>query len=438
MAPRINKRRRWMLWGSLATAIAIGGCAGVPDTDAGLGGTGIVSQAPDEGLGGTGLVAGRPTGGIGGSGHSGPGDDPDGGIGGTGIIGVGIVQGFGSVFVNGREFFLTGSSPVTIDGRAADEGDLARGDTVVVRGRVDPASGRSVADRIDSQHDLIGRVDAVDAGTGQLVVHGQRLIVGPATYGDDAQAAGITLAAFQPGMRVAVSGHLRRDGRWMATRVQRLVDADDRFVVTGHVDAHNRSTGQVRIGAAEFDVAPAAAATIGVGQRVRLSGRMDGTRLRADTVSRPLLAVPVAGQIVEVSGLVQDVTPEGRILCNGLWLRVAPSTQWLGGGGTELIPDLPVSARGRAQRDGSVVIERIVLRADFTRVRLNATGERGASPDAGANATDPPGKSRSPNAGPKPKINKPSVEKPNIHRPDLPPVQGRGASSLHRPPQSYK
>src|ERR1700690_592414 len=61
----------------------------------------VGSPAADRGIGGTGAPAAGPA-------------ISDRGIGGTGIVGV--VTGFGSVFVNGLEVAYAATTPVTVDG----------------------------------------------------------------------------------------------------------------------------------------------------------------------------------------------------------------------------------------------------------------------------------------------------------------------------------
>jgi hypothetical protein len=415
MAPGNSRWIRFLAW-SLWAALGAGGCAATPDTGEGLGGTGIVSQAPDEGLGGTGMrprapdeglggtgIVAQAPGGLGGTGRSGPGDDPDGGIGGTGIIGIGIVQGFGSVFVNGREYFLT--------------------DTI--------------AASIESRHDLIGRIESIDAAGGRFTLHGQQLTVDAATFGDTDDGR-FDLSTLKVGDPVAVSGHARGNGRWMVTRVQPVADADDRFVITGRVAALDRRSGRVDLGGTVLEIPPASAAALAPGQRVRLAGRREGARLRVDAVIPQRPPALATGQIVEIAGLIEGVAPDGRMLCNDLQLLASPATEWQGGHGTDITPDLPVAVRGVVQADGSIVAERIVLRADFARVRLPAAGRPAVEGAPSANAVDRPGNARPPGAGAKPGIDRPRINRPNIHRPELPPVPGRGASPPNRPPHSYK
>ena len=75
------------------------------------------APAADRGIGGTGAPASGPA-------------ISDRGIGGTGIVGV--ITGFGSVFVNGLEVAYTPTTPVTVDGVPDPDAVLRVGQLVTI------------------------------------------------------------------------------------------------------------------------------------------------------------------------------------------------------------------------------------------------------------------------------------------------------------------
>src|ERR1700722_6771735 len=81
------KATRRMVWLLLALVFACFPLVRTPASDRGIGGTGAPAPGP--------LISDR-------------------GIGGTGIVGV--ITGFGSVFVNGLEVAYTPGTPITVDG----------------------------------------------------------------------------------------------------------------------------------------------------------------------------------------------------------------------------------------------------------------------------------------------------------------------------------
>ncbi len=151
----------------------------------------------------TGFTA--PGGGIGGTGQ------PRGGIGGTGVTAIGVIQRFGSIFVNGTEYHLLPATRYRIDGRPAVRRALRRGDTVFVEGHIRPR--RATAASVRVQHALIGIIEASSRHARTLQILGQKVhltadtLVRPAT-GD-----------LKVGMDVAVSALARAPGIWQATRV---------------------------------------------------------------------------------------------------------------------------------------------------------------------------------------------------------------------------
>ncbi|OZB39786.1 MAG: hypothetical protein B7X48_07540 [Acidiphilium sp. 34-60-192] len=162
------------------------------------------------------------TGGIGGTGI-GPGRAPvmtpaggeTGGIGGTGIgpanariVGYGPIQRFGSVFVNGREYALTGQTLVTIDGSAATVAALRIGDIAQVRGFT-TGPHRGLALSISVRDAIIGPVSAVAHHGTAFTVLGQRVV---------AATAGKPFMALKPGEMVAVSAQRQADGNWAASQ----------------------------------------------------------------------------------------------------------------------------------------------------------------------------------------------------------------------------
>ena len=95
--------RRW----SLVLALAL----------VALPGTRAFSDPAGGGIGGLGIHPG----GIGGTGIH------PGGIGGTGITALGVIQRFGSIYVNGQEYVLSPQTRYSVDGTAGTAKDLRLG-----------------------------------------------------------------------------------------------------------------------------------------------------------------------------------------------------------------------------------------------------------------------------------------------------------------------
>src|SRR5882672_415834 len=207
-----------------------------------------VKRGTDQGIGGTGISRGD-----------------DHGIGGTGIVGV--IQRFGSIFVNGERIGYAPDVPVRIDGEAASVKALRIGHVArVVAQR--QANGMLTTNRIDAVSEVVGSIESVKGG--EMTVLGQKV----AWTGRENWR--------RVGTQVAVSGLRRTDGVIVASLVEQRRNATPR--VTGPLE---RDRDGLRIGGLRLDGVDAAL----VGQRVQAEGRvapggkLQISRARADDFS---------------------------------------------------------------------------------------------------------------------------------------------------------
>jgi hypothetical protein len=296
-----------------------------------LAGTAIASaqvkRGTDQGIGGTGITRGD-----------------DHGIGGTGIVGV--IQRFGSIYVNGERVTYASDVPVRIDGVAASQkalriGQLAR----VVATR--QADGTLVTHNIAIASEVSGPIESVKGN--ELTVLGQRIV------------ASEKESKLRAGTPVAVYGLRRIDGVILASLVEPRREATAR--VTGLVE---RGPDGLRIGGLKLNgVDP-----LLVGQRVQIEGSaskgaMQAARTRIDDFSDLVGAsrlsieayVQRAGSNLQLgSGLVAHdssrfgpVAGEARMVVNGVFDRSrgfqVDSAQALGQG-----PGAPPSGGGNPGR----------------------------------------------------------------------------------------
>src|SRR6266702_2331318 len=284
-----------------------------------------VKRGTDQGIGGTGITRGD-----------------DHGIGGTGIVGV--IQRFGSIYVNGERVTYASDVPVRIDGEAASPkalriGQLAR----VVATR--QADGTLVTRNIAIASEVSGPVESVKGN--ELTVLGQRIVAG----GKDSK--------LRVGTQVAVYGLRRTDGVIVASLVEQRQDTSAR--VTGLIE---RGPDGLHIGGLKVNgVDP-----LLVGQRVQIEGSasqgaMQAARTRIDDFSDLVGAsrlsieayVQRAGSSLQLgSGLVAHdssrfgpAAGEARMVVNGVFDRSrglqVDSAQVIGQG-----PGSPTQAPGGA------------------------------------------------------------------------------------------
>jgi hypothetical protein len=273
-----------------------------------------VKRGTDQGIGGTGITRGD-----------------DHGIGGTGIVGV--IQRFGSIYVNGERVTYASDVPVRIDGEAASPkalriGQLAR----VVATR--QADGTLVTRNIAIASEVSGPIEQVKGN--ELTVLGQKIV------------ASSKESKLRAGTQVAVYGLRRTDGVIVASLVEPRKDAAER--VTGLVE---RGPDGLHIGGLKLSgVDP-----LLVGQRVQIEGSanqgaMQAARTRIDDFSDLVGAsrlsieayVQRAGSSLQLgSGLVArdssrfgPAAGEARMVVNGVFDRSRglqiESTQAIGQG----------------------------------------------------------------------------------------------------------
>ena len=206
-----------------------------------------VRRGNDQGIGGTGISRGD-----------------DHGIGGTGIVGV--IQRFGSIFVNGERIGYAPDVPVRIDGEAASVKALRIGHVArVVAQR--QSNGTLSTRRIDAVSEVIGPIESIKGG--EMTVLGQKV-------------AWTGRENWRVGTQVAVSGLRRTDGVIVASLVEPRRNATAR--VTGPLE---RDRDGLRIGGLRLGGVDAAL----VGQRVQAEGRvaqggkLQISRARADDLS---------------------------------------------------------------------------------------------------------------------------------------------------------
>lgn len=222
--------------------------------------TPMKTAVADRGIGGTGIAPVRLT--------------EDRGMGGTGIVGV--ITGFGSIWVNGIEVEFDPATPVRIDGSSTRGDSLRVGQVAVITAT--GSGSRLDARSITIRHEVSGPVEAVESNGTVLRVAGQRVTFAGQVWGDATTP--------KVGDWVAVSGLPGPDGGVVATRIDRREP--------GRVTVHGPLSGTVgapRIGT----LALRSALGAGIGQQVTVSGRYADGVLTPDAVSRDAVAADPSG-----------------------------------------------------------------------------------------------------------------------------------------------
>ncbi len=238
-------------------------------------------------------------------------------------VSVGVIEGLGSIVVNGIRYDETGAR-VTING-AADRpvGELQLGMVVEVRGEIDAALRTGRADSIVATALLTGPVEAVNAAAGEITVLGQRveLVPGVALLG----VSGI--AGLRPGDVVVVYGYGDMlAGHIDATRLEVANPAPADASIIGRVSAVSGSA--FRIGSLDVDASGATlgnlAGGLAVGRYVEVRGSLVAAgRLRAASVAGRSEFDPLEGALTEIEGFVTDYASPGAFRVLGTPVNAA-------------------------------------------------------------------------------------------------------------------
>jgi hypothetical protein len=334
-----------------------------------------VKRGTDQGIGGTGITRGD-----------------DHGIGGTGIVGV--IQRFGSIYVNGERVTYASDVPVRIDGEAASPkalriGQLAR----VVATR--QADGTLVTRNIAIASEVSGPIEQVKGN--ELTVLGQKIV------------AGSKDSKLRAGTQVAVYGLRRTDGVIVASLVEPRQGAAER--VTGLVE---RGPDGLHIGGLKL----AGVDPLLVGQRVQIEGGMSQGAMQAahtriddfsDLVGASRLSIEAyvqrSGSSLQLgSGLVArdssrfgPAAGEARMVVNGVFDRSrglqVESTKAVGSG-----PSAPQPSGGSPTRSPGSSI----MHPDRGQPAPGSSqpGAPGSPPSPGSNPGSNPGSAPSGPSGP--------------------------------------
>jgi cytochrome c-type biogenesis protein CcmE len=244
----------------------------------------------------------------------------------------------------------------TRNGLPAGAGDLAVGETVTVKGRLErrELEARSVA--IHSSVTLSGRIESIAPPA--LTVGGTTVVTSAATAITIGGAPG-TLAGLSIGQQVTVSGELQADGTVLAASIT----AVSSVTLSGPVESIAppaltvAGTSVVTSAATVSTIggAPGTLAGLSIGQQVTVTGDLqaDGTVLAASITA-------VSG--VTLSGLVESITPPALIV-SGATVETGASTVITVAGAPATLAGLSigqqVTVTGVVQADGSILAQTV-------------------------------------------------------------------------------
>ncbi|MGZ5269288.1 MAG: DUF5666 domain-containing protein [Ramlibacter sp.] len=351
----------------LLAALALGSCGG----GGGIEGDTGTTAGTDIGSGGTGVASGGV--GSGGTGISGGGVG-SGGTGATADSGVGSIDGFGSIIVNGVRYDIATARTVLSDASA-----LKLGMTVRVTGTIAADLPQGTATLVVSAVELRGSVASLAPAAGAFSILGVQVSTDATTV----YAGGLGSATdMANGMQVQVHGLPGSDGLLRATRIERLATTLGP-VLTGQVQGLDRGAHTFRIGSQSVNYAaadfpgdwPMANLVNGVVVRVRAPAL--ASTLAAGSVE-PWNPPPLReGARLSLGGLVSDFLGTRSLRIDGVSADISGAR--ISGSNAGLANGARVEASGTV-RGGVLVVSTLKVReaAPPDPQAFSATGSVGA------------------------------------------------------------
>jgi hypothetical protein len=296
------------------------------------------------------------------------------GGGGSSFVGIdrlgvssGVITQKGSIFVNGVEWEISGSTSISVDDSPGSESELSIGQVVTVRGTIAGSGTTGTADSVAVDNSLEGLVESTNPAAGTFVVLGQTVLAGPDTQFDADIPAGADgqrgVADLQAGVDVVeVSGFLGTGNVLLATRVE-LSSATEREL-TGPVSNLGATT--FTIGTQQVDFSAAGPVTLANGDVVEVKGSLSGDVLVATSVRVEDGVGGEDGDEGELEGLVTgfsrtSATVAGFTL-DGTAVVTDSSTQYERGTGADLANNVRVEVEGEFDASGVLVADKIGFR----------------------------------------------------------------------------
>ena len=289
----------------------------------------------------------------------------------------GVITGFGSIFVNGIEYFIGNNTAINMDGDDKSESELQLGMLVTVRGTVNSDGKIGMADEIKYAKLIQGVVTANTVGsdgTGILTVMGQTVTVTADTVFDSKVTAISSPDLIQSGNIVEVSGYASNTGEVTATRIEVKATSQTAGIILelkGTIFNLDTVNSTFTIGGLTVDYSgltaaylPSVPLTNGLYVEVRSSSPYDGTG--------SLIASAIKleddgfrghegheGEDLEVWGLVTADYANGQFELNGRTILIDSNTLLVNGTTAQLLTGNQIKIHTHFDADGNLVADKI-------------------------------------------------------------------------------
>ncbi len=289
---------------------------------------------------------------------------------------IGVVTGFGSIFVNGVRY-STDVAEIEIDGQPGTDTDLRLGQVVTIDAEL--AGTTTGALSVHYESNAIGPAAAIDMASGMLTVLGQEVVVTTETWWGGSLVID-ELAGVAAGDLLRVSGLRDASDRIIATRIE-PVSAGSTFKLLGiarDVDVVARTLyigGQLVDYSAAGLVSGFPAGGPRSGDLLRISAGNLGAsgELLADTLEWvPILPATESGEQAEIDGIITAVLSSSEFEIGALRVLTSADTEFEHGSAASLAVDARVEVEGEFDATGRLLAGKIEFE-DRSVLRIEGT-----------------------------------------------------------------
>lgn len=293
-----------------------------------------------------------------------------GGSGGTGIS-TGSISGFGSIFVNGIEFDISGATLERNGTAGASENEFELGEVVFIQGSIDTDSGTGVATTVSYDEILRGPVTNDNPTSSSIEVLGQQVLVLPSTV---LQLTGV-LTDLDTSSIVEVSGYYNANRNLVATRIVEITSGIASIEAKLFVSSIDTNPSPDELVSNGLTVTLADLSHVSPDDLVQVeaaSGALSGLTLTATSVTVIQPANLAQGTEIELAGIVTTyITPE-NFFVNVIEVDATGIDPAL----TALIAlNVRVEVEGVINASGILVADSLEIKDEEEDVQLEVSGE---------------------------------------------------------------
>jgi hypothetical protein len=300
-----------------------------------------------------------------------------GGESGTGISGsdpkasIGVITGFGSVYVNGVEYDTT-NAEINVNESVATEEDLSIGMVVAVVGSTSQGEVVGNADAIYYESEVCGIVNQ-NTQAGTLDIMGQMVKYDTETVFDSDDDTVTVIEDIPEGAVVDVSGYRIGDNTLHATHLTLVskiyttgAELTVKGVVTTGLSNGKFSMGSLTIvvdGSTEFIEIANQQLTQGMVIKVKSKRGVLNNELQADIIDSGTSDYVAVGSTVEIEGIVMNPSLEPKeFQLNGFTVYFSNQTEFDGGTASDLADGVKAEVEGILLSQNQIEAEEISFR----------------------------------------------------------------------------